>query len=224
MGTNFVDSVANALCCHSVENTLSVMPKPGVVLGKLETCGGALPCTDESWGKQFKLGPVHRGQKRDVVVHVTVPPGHTGPVLECVAEVGSEKSEMVVVGVGGVGDEAVWRKELLRDLTVTTCYAAVEMATNNKGKAAVEAVAKLGVETKSDGIGQDVSGRMKKALTGKDRFNRYVQLRSRHPKPPADIRSQVGQALPEGARARAPAAAVHELHGRRRAGVRRGRV
>jgi len=199
VGTTFVNSVANVLSTLAQNATLNLLPQGGSELSGPAL--GGFEELQESWGHAVSLGPLQYGQQRDVVVPMRLPPGTAAdePYLEVVLTYprpngtsgrvsGSATARCPTAGA----TVSRWRAEV-----VSTGYAAISKACENRGKEAGKDVATLcerlasvastlrdsgascgGLEGDEESgplaaLRADADGRMSKALKGKDRFNRW---------------------------------------------------
>jgi hypothetical protein len=195
LGTCFVNSIANAVCTYSQKSTLHLLLQNGAefagpVLGNLSSL-------DTTWGRVVDLGPLLSGTTRDVVVPISIP-ANIESYLEAIVvwknADGSESRKCVVSG--SVDDEKASLAHTLaaiaRNELVSASISAVKDACDGKSKAAndelfgisgkitgyiVEAQANVNssdeeISALSD-MHTDVSGRMIKSLTTKERFNRW---------------------------------------------------
>ena len=159
--------------------------------------------TEESWGRVVALGPLQYGQPREVAVPMLLPPLSDAQVaggdvcyLEAVleyktpADATARRAQGLGVAREGGQVEVV---AALRCETVTVGYAALQLASDGRGQAAVQAVeglverlgSALTIEDERAAasaatappaliaLHADVSGRMSKALRGKKRFDRW---------------------------------------------------
>ena len=201
VGTVFVNSLASVLSTHVQESTLHLMPRGGASFAG--AVSGGHVTTEESWGRVVALGPLQYGQPREVAVPMRLPPLSDAQVaggdvcyLEAVleyktpADATARRAQGLGVAREGGQVEVV---AALRCETVTVGYAALQLASDGRGQAAVQAVEGL-VERLSSALTiederaaasattappalialhADVSGRMSKALRGKKRFDRW---------------------------------------------------
>eukprot|EP00930_Biecheleria_cincta_P086001 TRINITY_DN75374_c0_g1_i1.p1 TRINITY_DN75374_c0_g1~~TRINITY_DN75374_c0_g1_i1.p1 ORF type:complete len:556 (+),score=99.45 TRINITY_DN75374_c0_g1_i1:62-1729(+) len=182
LGTVFVDSVANVLSTKLQNATLHLLVQEGAAF--TGPVLGAHAVTEASWGKVVSIGPLQFEQTREVVVPMHVPVG-AAPYLEAVLIYqdcdGKERR------ISSQGTERSACREAaaaaLRSETVSIGYAAILAAADGNCDDALQTVtdlaARLDEASSTEGLSEhltfkaDVQGRMVKALTGEDRFNRW---------------------------------------------------
>lgn len=184
VGTTFVNSVANVLSTHAQSSTINLMPKNGAEL--IGSVSGGFLELEESWGRAVSLGPLQYGQVRNLVLKMRLPADNGEPHLDVVlaypAASGGKGKACTESASRTVSSDAATAR-CLAD-AVSTGYEAISLAMKNKGKEAGELVAALctrvqdaEAESAADGrliaLKADVTGRMSKALKGKERFNRW---------------------------------------------------
>jgi adenylate kinase len=183
VGTNFVNSVANALTCFDPAATLSLVPCNGARLAE-DVLDGGLVERNESWGRHITLGPLHYGQPRDISVPLVLPPDYVEGTcyLECVvnAEFTGNSASAKTTSRFSLATEAEQAAAVLtaaRARVVTVGLKSLELGESNNGVEATTIVKSV-LESIPDGevfnaLKGDVGGRMTKALQGKARFNRW---------------------------------------------------
>ena len=175
--------MCNALSLLAQNATLSLVLKDGAQFNGAVL--GAVPTSEESWGRRLELGPLQHGQSRDVVVPILVPAAsatYLQAVLQFTELGGDAPSRVHGVGTRR-GDSALTTTAILRGKTVDVGLGAVKRA-SAKGSVGVDEALQCittlsaafgtsseGAETEA--LRTDVNGRMTKALTGKDRFDRW---------------------------------------------------
>ena len=190
VGTVFVNSVANTLATLSQSATLHLSPAKGAAFAG-DVLGGH-EVHEESWGRIVHIGPLQKGQSREVAVALTVPAG-AAPYLTAHLSFGPPGEQVATQSVRLEAAERRASRDAvvaeLRARTVTVGLEAVRQAVGGKGKAAQRMVAGLAqdieaVERQAQAAGAevdgrltalkaDVSGRMAKALNGRERFQRW---------------------------------------------------
>mmetsp|Transcript_10466 Transcript_10466/g.19260 ORF Transcript_10466/g.19260 Transcript_10466/m.19260 type:complete len:738 (+) Transcript_10466:69-2282(+) len=179
VGTTFVNSVCNALSTHTQNATLHLMAQGGAGFnGPVVGVGGAL-VAEASWGRVVSLGPLQFGQAREVVVPMTVPAGEK-PYLEAVLVIptASGESRSSVEGTTRTASMLA-AAAASRAETVAVGYDVVQKGGMGDMAAANSTMKELASKTSSwpsiglNAVAEDVTGRMTKALDGKDRFNRW---------------------------------------------------
>jgi len=190
VGTVFVNSVANILSTMSQSSTLNLMAKNGADFAG--PVSGNFPTLDESWGRAVSLGPLQFGQSRDVVVPLKIPSGGK-PYMEVVLTypVANGRTARVMVSAAELQGTEQARLAMHRGDVVSTGYQAISNACKNNGKQAGTDVADLCKRLTSDSMSStaatgldsvagrfkalsaDTTGRITKALNGKERFNRW---------------------------------------------------
>eukprot|EP00927_Polykrikos_kofoidii_P001876 TRINITY_DN10730_c0_g1_i1.p1 TRINITY_DN10730_c0_g1~~TRINITY_DN10730_c0_g1_i1.p1 ORF type:complete len:965 (+),score=112.30 TRINITY_DN10730_c0_g1_i1:302-2896(+) len=184
VGTCFVNCIANILSTKTQQAVLHLTPTGGAeftgpVLGVQESL-----VHDASWGRVVSLGPLTFGQPREVVVPMKIP-GGSSAYLEAVVVYPSGQEQEARVAAQGVDRGASSRAiaAVARSDTVSVGYAAITAGIAS-ADAAQQEVVKLGqrmeqYEQTSQGeasivaLKTDVQGRMKKALEGQPRFDRW---------------------------------------------------
>ncbi len=202
LGTCFVNSVSNAICCFSQRPTLHLMLKGGA-----EFAGDVLgreSVLDTSWGRVVHLSPLQAGQSCEVVVPLRIPalsmkesPTEAAePYLEAVlvwpleGEKGGEKRE-TCLGYLRTSNDLRALAAYMRCETVKVIYKAVSDAVHDRGNAANAdilalsgklAIAAHTAEADTTGsvsagriisLAADVKGRVQKSLSTKERFKRW---------------------------------------------------
>lgn len=81
VGTVFVNAVTNLLCTMGKDAILTVQPMGGARLAGIGAQGGH-PSTKDGDGIKIDMGCLQFGQSSDVLVNVSIPPGHAGDALE----------------------------------------------------------------------------------------------------------------------------------------------
>eukprot|EP01126_Amoeba_proteus_P023991 TRINITY_DN2409_c0_g1_i24.p1 TRINITY_DN2409_c0_g1~~TRINITY_DN2409_c0_g1_i24.p1 ORF type:complete len:600 (+),score=128.91 TRINITY_DN2409_c0_g1_i24:245-2044(+) len=189
IGTCFVTAIANACSNLSQNCYVHMEPKNGATFaGDVEGC---VPFEKTSWGYVAKIGPLQYGQSRDVVVPLNLPPGNL-PYLEITVEYESATS-----GVHKVTHLASHRTKTadmtaayLRNYAVRIIYAVISECSKGTGTVGVRLMKSLvgklaGCETLNQSTGvkdvritainADVSGRVSKAISTVERWNRWGQ-------------------------------------------------
>lgn len=201
VGTVFVNSVANALTTRASLATLHLTPKNGAAFrGDVVGAFPSSAVTETSWGRVVKVGPLQYGQSRDVVVPMRLPASHqldtwtpTADYLDVVLEVPDRQGKMtrasLSCGERNASMDSV--AALARSATVSGVLGAVRDAQASRGQAANRAIATLAgqvcgyaadASAAAPGsaaasalakLEEDVSGRITKALSTKERFHRW---------------------------------------------------
>jgi adenylate kinase family enzyme/Mg-chelatase subunit ChlD len=194
VGTCFVNSIANAVSTRTQSSQLHLMPRGGAdFVGPVM---GSLPVTDTSWGRVVDLGPLSFGQSRIVVVPLSIPGGGPEPYLEAVVvhpdQSGKDVRASVVAAHGAESVDAA--AALLRsDIVSTTCQAVGNLTAGGDADVAKSAMADLRGRSERRvklcqapdagarpytiqqmvSLQTDVEGRITKALSTMERFNRW---------------------------------------------------
>jgi len=190
LGTVFVNSVATVLSTRLQNATLHLMARGGAEFTG-PVLGGHL-VTEASWGRVVSVGPLQFGQSREVVVPMRIPGANlegladAGVYLEAVLMYptldGREATASAMGSERKASDDAV--VATLRSETVDVGCEAVKQADAGNCEVALENVKALASRIDAVGTGiqgnerllalkADVDGRMSKAVTGSDRFNRW---------------------------------------------------
>mmetsp|Transcript_94035 Transcript_94035/g.172410 ORF Transcript_94035/g.172410 Transcript_94035/m.172410 type:complete len:532 (-) Transcript_94035:239-1834(-) len=88
VGTVFVNAMTNLLCTMGKDAILTVQPLGGARLAGSGALGGH-PTAKAGDGIKIDLGCLQFGQSSDVLVNVSIPPGHEGDVLEAKLQYGT---------------------------------------------------------------------------------------------------------------------------------------
>lgn len=181
LGTCFVNCSANALTTLAQTSKVHLTAKGGARL--LGPVLGDYPSTETSWGRVIDLGPLQYGQSRELVVPMHVSAG-SAPYLEVSLEYGLKDRISAQVTSREVTIDAMAAES--RCDTVTTGYRVLHTLETSGGageddaasdmRSLVERVQARSVEIpdpRMEELVKDVSGRMTKAIQGKDRFNRW---------------------------------------------------
>jgi adenylate kinase family enzyme/Mg-chelatase subunit ChlD len=188
VGTCFVNYIANAVSTLTQTSTLHLMPRNGAEFrGPVM---GDFVVADASWGRVVSLGPLQFGQSRIVVLPMSCPAGESKPCLEVVVVHPDQDGNDVRVAATAApacrtpADAAL---AFARADTVSTTYQAIKDFSQGSTEPATEAMAALrgrmsmiatALSTierceRLEEIQKDVEGRMTKAMSTQERFNRW---------------------------------------------------
>lgn len=199
VGTCFVNCIANALSTYTQKATLHLMLRSnatfdGPVLGKLSSL-------DTEWGRVINLGPLLSGQVRDIVVPVTVENANSTFIEALLVWENEHGVETTISALNDSSSEvespqhAHFIAACSRNNVVDIVLNAVENALQGKSYTANSSLMEICGKMQEDllvaqanatttgcstnqlealnHLFEDVSGRMTKALTTKERFNRW---------------------------------------------------
>ena len=191
VGTAFVSSVANLLSTSVQSATLHISQLNGATFeGDIR---GSHNVSETSWGKVIPLGPLRRGTSRTIVATMRIPAGLPTPFLKASVAFDDGCNETISIQgcIQGCVDEGHSTDALvasLRSQVVDCTLRAIEDFRAGREDVALHAIADLGDLIESQTVaftltGQhkaqvtalhtDLTGRMAKALTGIERFNRW---------------------------------------------------
>eukprot|EP00931_Biecheleriopsis_adriatica_P064704 TRINITY_DN39432_c0_g1_i1.p1 TRINITY_DN39432_c0_g1~~TRINITY_DN39432_c0_g1_i1.p1 ORF type:complete len:507 (+),score=101.38 TRINITY_DN39432_c0_g1_i1:32-1552(+) len=178
VGTVFVNAVANVLSTHTQNAKLHLVAKGGTEF--TDTIPGDHAVAGSGTERVLHLGPLQVGQRRDVVIPLRLAAG-ADPFLE-IGAVYSSPDGCEHRASLEIADRTCVQSSLasLRNQTVSVGYSAVKDASSGRGAAAQKSVQGLAArleEAAADpalaALKVDVTGRMSKAMKGKERFNRW---------------------------------------------------
>jgi len=199
VGTCFVNSVANACSTFSQNCFVHLVLKGGASFCDVQTIGGLIPYQQTSWGKVVQLGPLQYGQTRDITVQMNIPATNEAlhdkrikldsDYLEVTVEyesgtAGAPTNKVTTVGSNrnATTDSVI---AFVRNHVVTDTFEVINKCSHNKGaegvwlmKALVGQVTgykAVNNDVRLAGLFEDVSGRMSKAISTVERFNRWGQ-------------------------------------------------
>jgi len=192
VGTCFVNSVANAISTLAPGAQLHLMPSKGATViplvgdkNKLSLPGG-IPLQEVSWGFMANLGPMTYGNRYEVVVPMKLADHKSASFLEAILVYKDRNGKEVKITAHGTKYAATPESVFggARSKVITEGFQVISDALNAKGAAANKnwaavagAIAALELANKDNArmvaLNEDVKGRMSKALTTKERFNRW---------------------------------------------------
>ncbi|KAH3765853.1 von willebrand factor type A domain protein [Pelomyxa schiedti] len=183
IGTCFVNAVANALSSMTQNSCLHLMPKNGAVFSGPVL--GEVPVTNAVWGKVITLGSLQYGQSRDVVCGLdlaNISPGEVYLEAVLVYSNAEGKEQRAIVNGTSLMSTADSIAAYARNMLVTEGFEIVRHAVSGERAgqeqltnlcSLVGAIEAISNDPRIVGIGADLRGRMNKALTTRERFNRW---------------------------------------------------
>jgi adenylate kinase len=190
VGTCFVDAVANACSTFTQNAKVHLVLANGATFGNVADIKGSMPVREAPWGLIVNLGPLQIGQTRNIVVPMNlnnVP--NDAPYLEVTLEYENEVPNgepYRVVEYGIDRSQASDAKvAYIRNVAVTNVYDIIDafvaghtvnaVRMMNGLIATIAGFPEVAADRRVVGLMEDLRGRMSKALTTTDRFNRWGQ-------------------------------------------------
>jgi len=188
VGTCFVDAVANACTTFCQRCNVHIIPKNGATFGdgQNDFIGGLIPCTKTGNNIVANLGHLQYGQSRDILVHMSIPPGNSSYIDVVVdhesSEPGCDVHRVVTTGINrnSTSDSIV---AYTRNKTVEIVSEVISKCTFKKGiegsmmmkslVGKVTAIESINHDERISGLLKDLSGRMTKAISTVERFKRW---------------------------------------------------
>ena len=188
LGTCFVNAVANARTCLCLDSKVHLTAKNGCnIVGDHPVVDDTMPWRAVSWGTVAHLGPLHAGQSRDLVVQLGKMDKLAGAefldvTLEFVDPTGTVRK------VKGVGSTRATPSQaaISANARSSTCVAlakVIDQCDANDGRTAsvglkvlqgqLIAFEALTHNPSIRGLLEDVNGRISKAMSTTERFNRW---------------------------------------------------
>ena len=176
VGTCFVNAIANSSCTVIQKCSLHLTEKNGNRIGQNKF-------NKTPWGYIADIGPLHFGQTRNIIVPVEMDSNSEGGYLDVVLEFDENKIEFTATEKT-VKQESISAQ--IRAKVVDTVYAVIDGSSKGNGlqmlmkarelSGYVTALSQLhSMDPDIVGISADVSGRILKAISTTERFNRWGQ-------------------------------------------------
>lgn len=187
VGTCFVNAVANAKTCVGLDARLHVTPKNGACFWNHPIIDHELPCNQVPWGIVVKLGPLHMGQPRDIVVLMDQIPIPAQDYVDVTLEYGQEDGGDAIkincigpiVGLPPTNDSII---AFLRSEACSKIASVIDLC-ESKGAEGnqmmnmligrVTAVSIASPDPRISKLLEDLVGRASKAISTPERFNRW---------------------------------------------------
>lgn len=183
VGTCFVNSIANSASSLAQNAVLHLLPHGG---GKFAgPVLGGLKSTETLWGRDVIIGALQFGQAHDVVVPMSIPPG-SQPYLEAILVFKNPSTESEVRSSTTSGERLVSHEAVAayaRNHAIDKLYSMIADADSNRGRKAnqelnallqkVEDLEKTWPSECLTALKADLKGRLSKAISTSERFNRW---------------------------------------------------